>query len=116
MKDWRTVKFNGDTEKYLTELLELELHEREVNRINRLVKTAGFNVIKTLDDFVMKLSSMYSFPETFDTGYFIPRGEKRKCAAISLPRSLVHSDMYVPPCGMKSMSPPVSVNLFPRLR
>lgn len=28
-KDWRTVEFNGDAEKYLTELLELELHERE---------------------------------------------------------------------------------------
>ena len=53
-KDWRTVEFNGDTEKYLTELLELELHEREVNRINRLVRTAGFNVIKTLDDFVWR--------------------------------------------------------------
>ena len=35
-KDWRTVEFNGDAEKYLTELLELELHEREVNRKNRL--------------------------------------------------------------------------------
>ena len=48
-KDWRTFEFQGDTEKYLT-----ELHEREVNRINRLVKTAGFNVIKTLDDFVWR--------------------------------------------------------------
>ena len=53
-KDCRTVEFHGDTEKYLTELLELELHELEVNRINRLVRTAGFNVIKTLDDFVWR--------------------------------------------------------------
>lgn len=53
-KDWRNIEFHGDTEKYLTELLELELHEREVNRINRLVKTARFNVIKTFDDFVWR--------------------------------------------------------------
>ena len=33
-------------------LLLLELHEREVNRINRMVKKAGFRVLKTLDDFV----------------------------------------------------------------
>ena len=36
----------------MKELLELELREREVNRINRMVKTAGFQVIKTLEDFV----------------------------------------------------------------
>ena len=50
-KDWRNVEYH-DNEQYVTELLELELHEREVNRINRLVKIAGFHVIKTLDDFV----------------------------------------------------------------
>ena len=32
-KDWRTVSFNGDTEKYLTELLELELHEENLDFI-----------------------------------------------------------------------------------
>ena len=36
----------------MKELLELELQEREANRINRMVKTAGFQVIKTLEDFV----------------------------------------------------------------
>ena len=50
-KEWRSVEYH-DKEQYLTELLQLELREREANRINRLVKTAGFHVIKTLDDFV----------------------------------------------------------------
>ena len=52
-KDWRSVDYS-DNEQYVTELLKLELHEREVNRINRMVRTAGFHVIKTLDDFVWK--------------------------------------------------------------
>ena len=34
------------------ELLELELREREVDRIDRMVKTAVFQAIKTLEDFV----------------------------------------------------------------
>ena len=49
-KEWRSVVFQ-DPEQYIRELLELELREREVNRINRMVKTAGFQVIKTLEDF-----------------------------------------------------------------
>lgn len=50
-KEWQTVKFEN-TEQYLRELLELELKEQEVNRINRMVKIAGFRVIKTLNDFI----------------------------------------------------------------
>ena len=50
-KEWRSVKLES-TEQYVTDLLKLELREREVNRINRMVKTAGFRVVKTLDDFV----------------------------------------------------------------
>lgn len=50
-KGWRSVPFT-DREQYVTELLRLELQEREANRINRLVKTAGFRVMKTLDEFV----------------------------------------------------------------
>ena len=46
-KEWRSVKYL-DAEQYLSALLELELKEREVNRINRMVRTAGFNVIKTV--------------------------------------------------------------------
>ena len=49
-KEWQTIKYEN-TEQYLRELLELELREREVNRINRMVKTAGFRVMKTLEDF-----------------------------------------------------------------
>lgn len=52
-KDWRSVKFHN-TEQYVNDLLTLELHEHEVNRINRMIKTTGFHVIKTLDDFVWK--------------------------------------------------------------
>ena len=51
-KEWRSVSYCDDPEQYVKELLELELREREANRINRMVKTAGFQVIKTLDDFV----------------------------------------------------------------
>lgn len=50
-KDWRSVPFKN-TEQYVADLLRLELKEREANRINRMVKTAGFRVLKTLDDFV----------------------------------------------------------------
>lgn len=50
-REWRSVEFQSK-EQYVRELLELELREREANRINRMVKTAGFQVIKTLDDFV----------------------------------------------------------------
>ena len=50
-KEWRSIEFH-DIEQYVGELLKLELHEREVNRINRMVKRAGFHGLKTLDDFV----------------------------------------------------------------
>jgi len=50
-KSWRTVEFESP-EQYLRDLLTLEARERDTNRINRMVKMAGFHVIKTLDDFV----------------------------------------------------------------
>ena len=50
-KEWRSVAYH-DAEQYLAALLDLELKEREVNRVNRMVRTAGFNVIKTAEDFV----------------------------------------------------------------
>ena len=50
-KGWRSVSFI-DTEQYVADLLKLELQEREANRINRMVKTAGFRVLKTLDEFI----------------------------------------------------------------
>ena len=50
-KEWQSVHYNNN-EQYVRELLEIEIRERDVNRINRTVKTAGFRVIKTLDDFI----------------------------------------------------------------
>jgi len=50
-KEWQTVEFQS-REQYVSDLLEIELKERDVNRINRMVKTASFPVIKTLEDFV----------------------------------------------------------------
>lgn len=50
-KEWRNVEFSN-TEQYVHDLLELELRERDANRITRMVKTAGFRVMKTLDEFV----------------------------------------------------------------
>lgn len=49
-KDWASVEFK-DREQYLGELLNMELRERERNRVNRLLKKADFRVLKTLDDF-----------------------------------------------------------------
>ena len=49
-REWRSVQYEN-TEQYV-DLLRLELREREANRINRMVKTAGFRVMKTLDDFI----------------------------------------------------------------
>ena len=76
-REWRSVAYH-DTEQYLTALLELELKEREVNRVNRMVRTAGFNVIKTAEDFVW--SRNIALPNGLTREYmeqlkFIPRKE-----------------------------------------
>ena len=52
-KDWRRVVYQ-DGEQYMRDLLEIEVREREANRMSRMVKQAGFRVIKTLDNFVWK--------------------------------------------------------------
>ena len=52
-KDWRSVEYR-DTEQYLCDLLEIEVREREANRMARMIKQAGFRVIKTLDSFIWK--------------------------------------------------------------
>lgn len=54
-KRWREVDCE-DNEQYIARLLEIELKERDVNRINRMVKNAGFRVIKTLDEFHIHLT------------------------------------------------------------
>jgi len=52
-KEWRNVEYR-DSEQYMRELLEIEVKEREANRMTRMIKQAGFRVMKTLDDFVWK--------------------------------------------------------------
>lgn len=76
-KGWQSVDFQNP-EQYVRELLELELREREVNRINRMVKTAGFQVIKTLEDFIW--SQTIELPAGLTRAYmeglqFLPRKE-----------------------------------------
>jgi len=52
-KDWRDIVYH-DNEQYIHELLDIEVREREANRMARMIKQAGFRVIKTLDDFTWK--------------------------------------------------------------
>jgi len=52
-KEWRGV-VHHDNEQYMRDLLDIEIREREANRMARMVKQAGFRVIKTLDNFVWK--------------------------------------------------------------
>jgi DNA replication protein DnaC len=52
-KEWRNVTCH-DSEQYMRDLLNIEVREREANRMVRMVKQAGFRVIKTLDNFVWK--------------------------------------------------------------
>jgi DNA replication protein DnaC len=52
-KEWRNIEYH-DKEQYMHELLEIEVREREANRMNRMIKQANFRVIKTLNDFVWK--------------------------------------------------------------
>jgi DNA replication protein DnaC len=52
-KEWRNVPYR-DNEQYMRDLLDIEVREREANRMSRMVKQAGFRVIKTLDKFIWK--------------------------------------------------------------
>jgi hypothetical protein len=52
-KEWRSVVYH-DNEQYMRDLLDIEVREREANRMARMIKQAGFRVIKTLDNFVWK--------------------------------------------------------------
>jgi DNA replication protein DnaC len=52
-KEWRSVDYH-DNEQYLRDLLDIEVREREANRMARMVKQANFRVIKTLDTFIWK--------------------------------------------------------------
>lgn len=52
-KEWRNVAYH-DTEQFMRDLLDIEVREREANRMARMIKQAGFRVIKTLDSFIWK--------------------------------------------------------------
>jgi len=52
-KEWRGVAYK-DNEQYIRALLDIEVREREANRMSRMIKQAGFRVIKTLDSFTWK--------------------------------------------------------------
>jgi len=52
-KEWQNVEYRS-REQYMSELLEIEVREREANRMSRMIKQAGFRVVKTLDNFIWK--------------------------------------------------------------
>jgi DNA replication protein DnaC len=52
-KEWRSIQYR-DTEQYMRDLLDIEVREREANRMARMIKQAGFRVLKTLDNFIWK--------------------------------------------------------------
>ena len=52
-KDWRNVEYQNH-EQYMRDLLDIEVREREANRMARMIKQAGFRVLKSLDNFVWK--------------------------------------------------------------
>lgn len=60
-QQWDKIEFKSK-EQYLYELLSLEVKEREINKINRNVKKAGFRVVKLLEDFVW--TNNIAIPET----------------------------------------------------
>jgi DNA replication protein DnaC len=53
VKDWRSVEYRNP-EQYMRELLDIEVRERDANRMARMIKQAGFRVLKSLDNFVWK--------------------------------------------------------------
>ena len=52
-KDWRNVEYKN-SEQYMRDLLDIEVRERDANRMTRMVKQAGFRVLKSLDSFAWK--------------------------------------------------------------
>ena len=90
-KGWRSVPF-VDTEQYVADLLKMELQEREANRINRMVKTAGFRVLKTLDEYMPACVSYTrpqgglflwcTLPERIDMNDFVKKALTRFVAVV----------------------------------
>jgi len=76
-KEWRSIVYH-DSEQYIRELLNMELREREANRMARMIKQAGFRVIKTLDNFTWKQGIEISATitrEEIETGSFVTNKE-----------------------------------------
>lgn len=63
VNEWDKVDFKTK-EQYIYDLLSIEVKEREINKINRNVKLAGFKVIKFLDDFAW--TSNIAIPDTIN--------------------------------------------------
>lgn len=60
-RDWEQFEFTNK-ESYLMDLLSYELKSRESNRITKLIKSAGFNVLKNTEDFIW--NSSINIPST----------------------------------------------------
>jgi DNA replication protein DnaC len=77
-KDWRSVEYRNP-EQYMRDLLDIEVREREANRMARMIKSAGFRVIKTMDKFIWKPTIEIPASitrEEMETAAFVPEKEK----------------------------------------
>jgi len=99
-KEWRNVVYR-DSEQYMRELLEIEVREREANRMTRMVKQAGFRVIKTLDDFVWK--------QTIEVPAAITRSEIENATFVKNKENLVL--MGVQGTGKTHLATAIAMNL-----
>jgi len=99
-KEWRNVEYR-DVEQYMRDLLEIEVREREANRMTRMIKQAGFRVIKTLDSFVWKPG--IEIPNT------ITREEIETASFVADKENLIL--MGVVGCGKTHLATAVALNL-----
>jgi DNA replication protein DnaC len=100
VKEWRSVVYH-DNEQYMRDLLDIEVREREANRMARMVKQAGFRVIKTLDNFVWK--------PTIEIPSSITREEIEAAAFVKEKENLVL--MGVPGTGKTHLATAVALSL-----
>ncbi|MBN4051122.1 IS21-like element helper ATPase IstB [bacterium AH-315-E09] len=76
-KEWDSIEY-VNKKQYIHDLLLHEIKEREINRINRAVKSAGFKIMKTLSDF--QWSTNIDIPSTItkeeiEIGAFVNKKE-----------------------------------------
>ena len=60
-KGYKDIEFKNK-EQFIHDLLRIEIEEREINKVNRAIKSAGFKVPKTLADFTF--TSNIDIPDT----------------------------------------------------